>query len=163
MQEQEEFLFTVNGEYYSMSRLKEEPTEEQFERFLDEYERNGLEEAITVLPELAECNGMSFLNERIKSLRVENNLTQSEVANALGISQREYWRYEQEGYSPRVTSIAMLAMFYNVSLDWISGFSDLKAPFGDGKERVINGYSLRKMKKAKAEGKTYSPSIYEKA
>ena len=39
--------------------------------------------------------------EKLKELRQKNNLKQSEVAQAVGISRRTYISYEQEGRYPR--------------------------------------------------------------
>lgn len=39
--------------------------------------------------------------EKLKQLRTEKNLTQEEVATAVGVSRRTYVSYEQEGRYPR--------------------------------------------------------------
>lgn len=94
------------------------------------------------------------LNRRIKELRKENGLTQMDMAKVLGIQHKQYWLYEQVGYSMNVEKLAKIAMFYNVSIDWLSGYCDVKKPFGTGKETEhgVNGFLLSTVKKAKAEG-----------
>lgn len=97
------------------------------------------------------------LNGNLKQLRIENGLTQGEVAEVLGITQREYWRIEQEGYKIPPIRLWYLAIFYNVSLDYIFGIIQEKRKICDGTNSV-NGYVLDEMKKAKAEGQKYIPA-----
>ena len=94
------------------------------------------------------------LNSRIKELRKENGLTQVDMAKILDITQKQYWLYEQDGYLMNILNIGIIAMFYNVSIDWLSGYCDVKKPFGTGKETEhgVNGFLLSTVKKAKAEG-----------
>lgn len=147
--------------------LKNELTPEQYESFEKTLEGSGEEEAFKNLPYLgAEYNEgecVCQVNKRIKELRIENGLTQNDVANALDISQKEYWRYEQIGYNPNILRLAFLALFYNVSLDWISGFNEEKKPFIPNtpiyEANEINGYSLKDMKAAKARGEKYHPRV----
>ena len=86
------------------------------------------------------------LNSRIKELRKENGLTQVDMAKILEITQKQYWLYEQDGYLLNILNIGFIAMFYNVSIDWLSGLCKMRKPFGDGDENseyIINGYSLK--------------------
>lgn len=94
------------------------------------------------------------LNRRIKELRKENKLTQMDMAKILGIQHKQYWLYEQVGYSMNIEKLAKIAMFYNVSIDWLSGYCDVRKPFGTGEETEhgVNGFLLNTVKKAKAEG-----------
>lgn len=58
---------------------------------------------------------------RIKNLRIDNDLTQQQIASVLNCSQRAYSHYESgEREIPLVTLIA-LADYYNVSLDYLVG------------------------------------------
>ena len=55
---------------------------------------------------------------RIKGLREEKNLNQSEVAKILNISQRTYSYYEN-GRDIPISLLIKLADFYNVSIDYL--------------------------------------------
>ena len=55
---------------------------------------------------------------RIKGLREEKNLNQSEVAKFLNISQRTYSYYEN-GRDIPISLLIKLADFYNVSIDYL--------------------------------------------
>lgn len=132
------------------SILKEELTPEQWESFERTRDLFGIEEAILQLPLIDVENGSAMVNRRIKELRKENGLTQNDLANVLDVSQREYWRYEQEGYSVNMTILALIAIFYNVSLDWISGWHNKRKPFfEENEEPMVNGYTLKSLKASK--------------
>ena len=60
-------------------------------------------------------------NETLKNLRNKQNLTQTDIAEKLGISQTTYGRYETGDIEPSLGSIILLADFYGVSTDYILG------------------------------------------
>ncbi|MCD7872383.1 MAG: helix-turn-helix domain-containing protein [Clostridiales bacterium] len=57
----------------------------------------------------------------IKNLRNRRNLSQSEVANALGVSLRAYQNYEYGQREPNIEIINKLADFYGVTTDYLLG------------------------------------------
>ncbi len=67
---------------------------------------------------------METLAERMKELRVENKMKQTEVAEALGISISAYTRYEYGQREPSATTIAAMARLYKVSADYLLGLAD---------------------------------------
>lgn len=148
------------SKFLSDELLKEELTPEQYEEYQRLSKEEGEDEALMYAAfltnryttELHTC-----VNQRIKELRKENNLTQIDLANILRVSQKEYWRYEQEGYSLNILTLANIAIFYNVSIDWISGFHQKRKPFCEGENvrNYVNGYCLQDFKEAKAKGIKY--------
>jgi transcriptional regulator with XRE-family HTH domain len=63
--------------------------------------------------------------KRIRELRVESNLTQKEIADIINMSQTGYSKYETgENDIPTQVLIA-LARFYNTSVDYILGETDI--------------------------------------
>ena len=60
-------------------------------------------------------------NEIIRNLREDNDLTQTQVANLLGVSQRVYSNYERGEVEISLDSLIKLADYYNVSMDYILG------------------------------------------
>lgn len=146
--------------------LKEVLTPEQYEEYLKTREEEGETEALCTLPDLGKefytsDEEYTLVNGRIKELRIENGLTQVELANVLGVSHKEYWRYEQFGYSLSILRLAQIALFYNVSIDWFSGYIDKKKPFIENTKiyeaNIVNGYVLKEMKEAKSRGEKYKP------
>ena len=67
--------------------------------------------------------------ERIRSLREDRDLTQSSIAALLHIGQKTYSDYELGKTRIPLDSMIVLAKFYNVSMDYICGVSDVQSPF----------------------------------
>lgn len=68
-------------------------------------------------------------SERIRALREDRDLTQSQIADLLQVGQRTYCDYELGKTRIPVDSLILLARFYNVSMDYISGVSDIKVTY----------------------------------
>lgn len=66
---------------------------------------------------------------RIKDLREDNDLTQQQIADVLGTSQTMYARYERGANEMPLRHLCTLSQFYNVSLDYLCGVSDVKRKF----------------------------------
>ena len=60
----------------------------------------------------------------LKELREENNLTQKELAEKLGINAVTYLHYEKEQRQPSLELIADISVFYGVSVDYLLGLKD---------------------------------------
>ncbi|MBS7360655.1 MAG: helix-turn-helix transcriptional regulator [Oscillospiraceae bacterium] len=69
---------------------------------------------------------MNVYVKRIRDLREDNDLTQTEIADLLGTSQTMYARYERGANEIPVRHIIKLCSFYNVSADYILGITDKK-------------------------------------
>ena len=65
-------------------------------------------------------------NERIREIREEPFLTQQKVADLLHVGQRTYADYESGKIRIPIDNIMILARFYNVSMDYITGASNVK-------------------------------------
>ena len=67
--------------------------------------------------------------DRIRNLREDADLTQAEVGGQINVPQRTYAYYESgERMIPPQVFIA-LAQFYRVSVDYLLGITDQKAPY----------------------------------
>lgn len=58
---------------------------------------------------------------RLKELRKERDLTQTDVANALFLTQHGYSNYEVGRTEPNIETLCKLADYYNVTLDYLVG------------------------------------------
>lgn len=67
--------------------------------------------------------------ERIRDMREDNRYTQQAIANILSVAQRTYSDYESGRTRIPVDSLIVLAKFYNVSMDYITGVSNIQKPF----------------------------------
>ena len=67
--------------------------------------------------------------ENIRSLRIDKNLTQKQVAQHLGISQNTYSQYEIGVLNYPVYALIKLADLYGVSVDYLLGRTSQKEPY----------------------------------
>jgi len=68
-------------------------------------------------------------NERIREIREDCCLTQKKVASLLHVGQRTYADYESGKTRIPVDNLLILARFYDVSLDYITGASDVRKEY----------------------------------
>ena len=64
---------------------------------------------------------MFNFGEHLKEMRISFNYTQKQVASNIGITERNYQRYEANDQRPSFDILMSLADFYNVSLDYLVG------------------------------------------
>ncbi len=66
--------------------------------------------------------------QRIRDLREDKDLNQTDIANILNTSQTVYSRYERDERTLPLEMLYELCKFYNVSADYIIGFTDTPKP-----------------------------------
>ena len=77
--------------------------------------------ASQLLNEYSSYNGIMNIGETIKSLRVENNMTQTQLASLLFTSQDTISLWERNKSLPDVKSVIKMASIFVVSTDYILG------------------------------------------
>lgn len=60
----------------------------------------------------------------LKSLRMENNISQIELANKIGVSKGIISLWENGLREPNMYSLILLAQFFNVSIDYLVGLEN---------------------------------------
>lgn len=68
---------------------------------------------------------MDIIN-RIKDLREDEDLTQEAIAKKLGYHTTTYKRWEENIHSIKLRDATNIADYYNVSLDYIAGRTNIK-------------------------------------
>lgn len=68
-------------------------------------------------------------NKRIRNVREDRDLTQQNIADLLHIGQRTYADYESGKTRLPIDSLLLLAKYYNFSVDYLSGASDIPNPY----------------------------------
>ena len=71
------------------------------------------------------------LYRRIRDLRVDHDLRQVDVAEFLGYHEGVYRRYENGLREIPIEALIKLAEWYDVSVDYILGVTDIKRKFGE--------------------------------
>ena len=62
---------------------------------------------------------MKTFMEKLRGLREDNDLTQTQIAEVLGTSQTMYARYERGANELPIRHLVTLCKFYNVSADFL--------------------------------------------
>ena len=66
---------------------------------------------------------------RLRDLREDADLNQTQVAKYLGMSQTGYSKYETGENDIPTQVLIKLARFYGTSVDYILGLSDIRTPY----------------------------------
>lgn len=66
--------------------------------------------------------------KRLKDLRIKNNLSISQIAKYLNISEDTYIAYETSSSIPSIKELSLLARLFNTSIDYILEETDLETP-----------------------------------
>lgn len=64
---------------------------------------------------------MNEIYTRLKSLRIDRNMTQTDVAHALGVTTQAVSRWESQATLPDITLLVPIAEFYGVTTDYLLG------------------------------------------
>ena len=74
---------------------------------------------------------------RIRDLREDSDMTQTEVAAHLHIRQNTYCQYEIGRRQLPLTCLVSLARLYGTSTDYILGLTDQRRPYPPKRGRVV--------------------------
>ena len=81
---------------------------------------------------------LEILSERLKKCRAEKGLTQWEVAVYCDITEKTYQNYELMTREPKLEILVRIADCFDVSLDYLTGRTDIKNNF-----KKLKGVSYR--------------------
>ena len=79
--------------------------------------------------------------ERIRNLREDKDLSQSQIAAFLHITQRTYSRYENDERAIPIDVLSRLADFHQTSVDYLIGRTDIKTPYTISKQTQMRSAS----------------------
>ena len=68
------------------------------------------------------------INERLKELRVENNLTQKQLGDKIGLGQTTVASHEKS-HTPTLDNLIAYADFFECSLDYLAGREEGALPY----------------------------------
>ena len=71
---------------------------------------------------------------RIRNFREDKDLTQTEIAKLLGMSQTGYSKYETGEYDIPTPILIALAKIHNTSIDYLLGLTDVQEPYPRAKK-----------------------------
>ena len=73
--------------------------------------------------------GGALMYRRLRDLREDNDLSQTALAKIIGMSQTGYSKYETGENDIPTNVLIKLANYYNTSIDYILGLTDVKEPY----------------------------------
>ena len=73
-----------------------------------------------------------MLNERIKSLRLDRNWSQVDLAKMLHVTKQSVSNWENENIMPSVDMLIKIAKYFNVTTDYLLGLSEKHTLNSDG-------------------------------
>ena len=67
--------------------------------------------------------------ERLRDIREDRDLKQSDIAKLLNVSQQTYSRYENDEISIDKDSLIKLAIYYDTSVNYLLELTDERKPY----------------------------------
>lgn len=67
--------------------------------------------------------------EKLKEIREDRDYKEKDIAEVLGVAKNTYCNYEKENRRIPYESIIKLSEFYNVSVDYLLGLTDIMKPY----------------------------------
>ena len=61
------------------------------------------------------------INERIRATRIDKDITQEEIAKALGTTRQQIYKYEAGAQEMTLSKLRTLCLYYHVSADYNLG------------------------------------------
>ena len=78
-----------------------------------------------------------MFSKRLKQLRKQQNLTQTELANLLNLSHGAIAMWETDKRQPDNDTLVRLANFFNVSVDYLLGLSNQEYELTDENKQLL--------------------------
>lgn len=75
--------------------------------------------------------------KRLKDLREDNKLKQEDIAKILNTTRQQYSLYELGKRTIPIDLLNKLSNFYNTSIDYITGRTNIKTPYQDNKNSIL--------------------------
>lgn len=92
------------------------------------YETNG------IINQRNKITGKGVIMEfsvRLKELRVDNDMSQTELAEKLNLKASAISKYEKGITQPSIDTLKNLAEIFSVTVDYLIGMSDIKNPYSN--------------------------------
>ena len=80
---------------------------------------------------------------RLKELRKEKAISQQRLADTIGVSQQSINKYENHDIEPDIDTLQQLALFFDASIDYIVGLTDIRERIMPRSESDLNGEENR--------------------
>lgn len=89
-----------------------------------------------------------MIGKKITKLRNKQGLTQQAVAEGIGVSRATYAHYEINRREPDNETLCKIAVFFDVSADYLLGLTDLPKPYTLPEYSPLHGLVLEEVRNA---------------
>lgn len=79
---------------------------------------------------------MATLGERLKALRTERKLYQSDIAELLKVSKSTIGMYEQDRRDPDTQTLKILSQYFDCSIDYLLGKTDHRDSYPEAQDFI---------------------------
>ena len=90
---------------------------------------------------------------RLKELRCDYDMSQTKLAKKLNLKASAISKYEKGITQPSIETLKKLAEIYNVTIDYLVGFSDIKNPYDISKITPLESEFVAKLRQLNFENK----------
>ncbi len=80
--------------------------------------------------------------ERLRQFREKAGISQRALAEVIGVSQQSINKYENHNIEPDIRTLMLLAEYFNTSVDYLIGYSDIDHRLEAIKAEDLNGEEL---------------------
>ena len=81
---------------------------------------------------------VDILLKNLKKLRFEKNLSQQQLSSEIKVSQQSINKYENHETEPNLATLVMLADYFDTSVDYLIGRTDIRHKIEPVKEYDLN-------------------------
>lgn len=83
--------------------------------------------------------------QRLKQLRAEKDISQSALANIMGVSQQAIAKWETDKATPDPDALSKLADYFSVSVDYLLGRTDERRPINPDTGKQATAHETRQL------------------
>jgi len=76
--------------------------------------------------------------KNLKELRNKSRVSQKQLADVIGVSQQSINKYENHNIEPDIASLISMADFFNTSVDYLIGHTDIDRIIEEVTENFLN-------------------------
>lgn len=81
--------------------------------------------------------------DNLKELRKATKTTQTELAEAIGVSQQSINKYENHNIEPDIETLKRIANYFDTTIDYITGYSPYRYKVEDIQKYALNDEEAR--------------------
>lgn len=89
--------------------------------------------------------------ERLEMLLKEKGISAYQLAKDTGISRVTLTNWKKGNYTPKIEKISIIAEYFNVSVEWLTGKSDFRNEFKNSQLKRLEAYYYKYLSQIKNE------------